>query len=178
VQTDNSFLGDKVKLRRDWIEQKSCPVKILDAFSGNGLLWKMSVKHAKHKPIIDRVDIKDKQQALHADSAKFMQSVNLKKYQAIDLDAYGVPFQQLKEIFDQKYVGVVFVTVIRSVFGRLPTAMLLDLGYTQGMIAKCPTLICGDGFQKFEDWIAKNGVKKYIKRGNNKKLYGMITMNA
>ena len=89
----------------------------------------------------------------------------------MDLDSYGVPIEALQMLFSKRYQGTVFVTFIQSVMGRLPNAMLLDLGFSMGMIEESPVLLCRDGWSHFREWIAKNGVTSIEHRSLKRKHY-------
>ena len=50
------------------------------------------------------------------------------------------PTQAALATLEQKYKGVVFATMIQSIYGQLPIDMLKELGFTETMIRKIPTL--------------------------------------
>lgn len=98
---------------------------------------------------------------LKGDNIKFLQNLNLNLYDIIDLDAYGVPFQQLKMILPRLEPSHhIFVTFIQTIYGRIPMGMLIELGYTKRMVKKCPILFCLDGLEKFKRWISLYGIDR------------------
>jgi hypothetical protein len=128
VQTDNSFFQDKIEIRMKVLPDKD-HIKVLDCYSGKGLIW-------------DEIKNKSNQ-----------------KIDVIDLDAYGMPYEQLQLIFKKGYKGVICMTFGHVAYNQLPFDFLKDLGYSKKMIRKCPTLFCFNGQEKFLDWLALKGVK-------------------
>lgn len=171
IKTDNSFLADKVALRINCLPAKK-QLKVLDCYAGSGRIWDQIIKKTGREIQVTPIDISPKQDfILFGDNAKWLLGMNLAKYDVIDLDAYGVPDEQLKIIFDKKYHGVVFVTFIQSGFGRMPDKLLCDLGYTKNMIEKIPTLFSKRGFEKFKDWLSIHGVRRIVHRSEQGKHY-------
>jgi len=171
-QTDNSYLADKIALRLSMIPEKK-ELRVIDAFHGTGTIWKNIQKKYAGDIKITRIDIEQKDDAfmLIGDNTKFLASLPLEKYDVIDLDAYGVPYDQLKIIFDRGYRGLVFVTFIQSVMGRLQNDFLIDLGYTSEMIRKCPALFSKRGREKFLRWLALHGIRHIKIRSHARKSY-------
>jgi hypothetical protein len=110
---------------------------------------------------------------LQGDNLKFLASMDISKFNVIDLDAYGVPYLQLKIIFSRKLQKetVVFVTFIQSVFGRLPNDMLEELGYSPTMIRKCPAIFFKNGFEKFKQFLACHGIEQIRYYSHDQKNY-------
>lgn len=177
-QTDNSFLGDKIALRLKNIPEKSI-LRVLDAFSGFGTIWKNVQKRYPGKIIITSIDKQQKNDSfvLLGDNIKYLESLNLSCFDVIDLDAYSVPCEQLKILFRKKYHGVVFITFIQVVMGALPHEFLFDLGYSKKMIEKCPTLFFNNGLQKIMDFLSINGVTKIKYRFVDRKNYICFSTN-
>lgn len=170
TKTQNSYLGNKIGLRMHDLPEH--PV-VLDCFSGEGLIWdaieKISGRHIK------RVGI-DKQDwnvgfYLPGDNIKFLMSMDLSRFGIIDLDAYGVPYEQLKILFGRNYHGRVFVTFIQSIYGQMPHGMLEDIGFTREMIKLCPTLFGKNGWGYFLEWLSTNGVRTIRHRSHSGKHY-------
>jgi len=61
-------------------------------------------------------------------------------------------------------------------FGALPTAMLNELGYSNVMIKKIPTLFYTNGIDKFKAWLSIYGIKSINIISYNKKHYLSINM--
>jgi len=172
-QTDNSYLADKIALRLSMIPQKEI-LRVIDAFHGKGTIWKNISKKYKGKIRITKIDIENKNNndfVLMGDNKKYLSSLSLKNYDVIDLDAYGVPYDQLKILFDRGFKGLVFVTFIQSVMGRLSNGLLYDLGFTGKMIDKCPMLLCRNGKIKFLNWLGSKGINMVTMRSHSRRCY-------
>jgi len=175
VQTDNSFLEVKVKLRMDNLPAGTC--NVLDCYAGTGLIWR-TIKEKVSGPgrRINVLGMDRKKLAgiyLQGDNLKFLASMDISKFNVIDLDAYGVPYLQLKIIFSRKLQKetVVFVTFIQSVYGRLPNDMLEELGYSPTMIRKCPAIFFRNGFEKFKQFLALHGIEQIRYYSHDQKNY-------
>lgn len=168
-KTDNSFLQDKVDLRVKFIPQKN-DILVLDLFSGEGVIWNTIAKKTGKNISVTRIDKKKNTGIFHlnGDNRKYLPSIDLSVYDIIDVDAYGIPYDQIKHIIDVGYKGHVFVTYIKAHQGRLPYKMLMFLGYTKAMIKKCPTLFSRDHFDKFKKVLHKLGISyiDYIEHNN------------
>jgi len=176
-KTNNSYLGNKVELRINHIPEKTV---VLDCFGGKGLIWK-AVEKITGKTVkrigIDKIDY-DTGFFLDGDNLAFMKTIDLSKFNVIDLDAYGVPYEQLKILFERNYSGVVFVTFIQSIFGMIPKMLLVDIGFTEKMIVRCPTLFGKRGWQYFLEWLALKGVRAVTHRSHNRKHYLVFKING
>lgn len=172
VQTDNSYFLDKVKLRLNNLPDKKT-ISVLEMYSGDSLLWKR-IKSLSPKTIeVLRIDKKPDRQGIYlrGENIKYIELAKRTQFDIIDLDAYGVPFDLLEYIFKNGIEARIFATFIQSMFGCLPRGMLNALGYTDGMVEKCPTLFNRDGFGKFKQYLANNGVKEIKYRSTDRKNY-------
>lgn len=115
---------------------------------------------------------------LHGDNLKFLASMDISKFNVVDLDAYGVPYEQLKILFSRKPQAetIIFVTFIQSLYGSLPRGMLEDLGYSPLMIKKCPTIFYRNGFEKFKQYLAISGIGQIKHYSHEKKHYLCFTI--
>lgn len=172
VKTDNSYLRDKVDLRLNHLPAGK--VRVLDCYSGKGLIWE-AVKRLAGKrdlqvlPIDHRHDKTDFH--LHGDNISYLETLDLVRFNVIDLDAYGVPFEQIDCLVRRKFRGVVFITMIQSIMGQLPHGMLGKIGFTKAQIEKAPTLLGRRGWQYFLEYLAAIGVKKVWQRSHSRKHY-------
>jgi len=171
VQTDNSFLFDKIMLRINNLPLKN-EIYVLDCFAGEGKIWNYIKNKIKKKFYILSIDKKNFNKIyLKGDNLKYLKNLPLEKFDVIDFDAYGVPYNQLKIIFQKKINAVVFITFIQSLYGGLPINMLEEIGYNKNMIKKIPTLFFKNGLKKFKLFLAQNGVKKIKIRSFRNKHY-------
>lgn len=176
AQTDNDPKGiyGKVALRRHSLSAiKSNEVRVLDCFAGHGRVWKTVAANEPSRVIrvvgIDkRTDVR--RPLLHGDNRKFLLTMDLNRFDIIDLDAYGNPIEQVLILLARQYQGIVHCTFIQSFLRQLPFQMLTDLGYTRRMIEQCPTLIARHGFVKVCKWLQIKGLRDilYIQVGANK----------
>lgn len=170
IKTDSSYLSTKINLRIKHLPDKK-DIKILDCYAGKSRIWN-EIKRKSNKNInIVGIDKKPYGSSLRGDNIKYLRGMDLNKYDIIDLDSYGIPFKQLEIIFKKGYKGILFVTFIQSIFGRLPIKLLERIGYTKNMITKCPTLFNRNGIEKFKQYLAINGIRKIIIINKNNKKY-------
>ena len=173
TKTDNSYLGIKVKLRMDNLPAGD--VRVLDCYHGEGRIWRTIKKRLPERSIevlgIDTRSIGGSH--LQGDNMKFLPSMDLRQFNVIDLDAYGVPYKQLQTIFSKRTQKntTIFVTFSQSMFGKLPDRMLIGLGYNRAMINKCQSLFCKNGFKKLKQYLANNGIEQIRGYSNSRKNY-------
>ena len=169
-KTDNHYLKDKIMLRASFIGDE--PHNVLDCFGGRGEVWAgvdiVTGKRHGRLPIDIREDVGFH---LHGDNTSYLESLELSRFTVIDLDAYGVPYEQLKTVFKRRYKGIVFVTFIQTMMGQLPYGLLEDVGFSREMIQKTPTLFGRRGWEYFLQWLALNGVKRIEHRSKGRKHY-------
>jgi hypothetical protein len=170
IKTDNTYLKLKVKLRLNHMPDKK-EIKVLDCFTGKQLIWNEIKKQTDKKIFVIGIDKDKTKKGLRGDNLKYIKGMDLNKYDIIDLDAYGIPYKQLKEIFRKNYKGKIFITFIQSMFGQLPKDMLKEMGYPKTMIRKCPTLFNKNGIEKFKLYLAKNNILKINRISKDNKHY-------
>lgn len=177
-KTDNDFLRDKLDLRIAHLPAGD--LSVLDCYSGRGVIWRTVKKMTKRAIKVLPIDVRDDIDFfhLHGSNADFLSTLDLKKYNIVDLDAYGVPYQQLRILFQKKYRGTVFVTFIQSLYGQMPKAMLADLGFSGAMVDKTPTLFGKRGWEYFKQWMALNGVTQIHHRSSSRKHYLCFSLSA
>ena len=99
---------------------------VLDAFSGSGRLWTdIQRRHPEVKTVaLDKVT---RNATLRLDNRRFLKHADLSCFDAIDLDSYTTPCEQLELVLARDYAGVVFVTfsiVSGAMWGQLPKRIL------------------------------------------------------
>jgi hypothetical protein len=171
TKTDNAYLRDKLQLRADHLP--SGDIRVLDCFCGKGILWAGVEKMTNRKITTLPIDTRDDIDFFHlaGNNSDFLTTLNLSKFNVIDLDAYGVPYEQLKIIFERGYQGTVFVTFIQSIMGIMPMRLFQDVGFSEEMIKKSPTLFCKRGWEYFLQWLAAHGVTEIYHRSHARKHY-------
>lgn len=159
----------KIELRKKYTPPNA---NVLDCFAGEGKIWDQVNAETNLAVKVLPIDEKDYGRVgLKGNNIKFLKSLDLTKFDVIDLDAYGIPFDQLEILFDRKYKGHVFVTAIQSMLGQLPIGMLEKLGYSKLMVKKIPTLFAKNGLEKLKQYLAIQGVKKINYYEYNRKTY-------
>ncbi len=173
----NSFLADKVYLRADHLPEGE--VTVLDCYAGQGLIWR-GVAHVTGRRI-RRLPIEMTASAefhLPGDNRAYLGTIDLARFNVVDLDAYGVPYEQLRLLFKRGYRGTVFATFIQIGWSSLPHAMLLDLGFTDEMIMCSPVLCSKSSWEHFLEWLALRGVPHVWHRTHERKHYMAFTLNG
>ena len=153
-------------------------INILDLYGGEGKIWsEIKIRTGWNMNVL-RMDLKPDRTGVYlkGDNLKFLSKINLNDFHVIDCDAYGVPYKQVKQIFQKNFKGIIFITYIQSMFGKLPTAMLNELGYTKTMIQKIPTLFNINGIEKFKAWLSLYGITVINIISFNRKHYLSINM--
>lgn len=178
VLTNNSYLLDKIRLRLLNLPDKK-EINVLDCYRGNNEIWK-AIKHKSDKAInVLGIDKEKKYDGvyLQGENLKFLKTLDLNKFDIIDLDAYGIPYKQLELIFERKFRGIIFVTFIQSIMGMINKKLLFKLGFTQSMISKCPTLISKNGYEKFKSYLYINGICEINSINYERKHYISFVIN-
>ncbi len=131
VKTDNSNFTTKVLIRLNNIPKKN--VTVLDCYHEYGKIWNEIKRQFKHNIKIVSIDKKPESNAVYkGDNIKYLKTIDLTKYDIIDLDAYGMPFFQLECIFKSNIKkAIIFYTCIFTVYGGLQRKLLYQLGYTK-----------------------------------------------
>ena len=168
IKTDNSYLADKVALRLAHLPDKKT-VRVLDCFAGKGVIWQAVRKLAPGRDIrVLPIEVKPQEEDvlfyLPGDNTRFLETLDLGRFDVIDLDAYGVPYDQLRTIFRRGYKGVIFVTLVHTKIGTLPHPLLRELGLTSEMINKCPALVASKNWTWFLQYLALHGIRRFLER--------------
>lgn len=177
-QTDNSFFASKVNLRLRHLPDKQ-HIRVLDAFGGDGRIWNKIKTLTDKKIDVLRIDRKDTSKGIYlrGENVKYLKSLDLTKYDVIDLDAYGTPYEQLEIVFNSlsanktNYEIVCFVTFIQTMLGALPRKLLYRLGYTKQMVEKIPTLFSMKGFEKLKRYLYLRMVRRICSMSSSRKHY-------
>ena len=179
IKTDNSYFEEKVRLRIDNLPAAD-PLIVLDMYAGTGRIWE-EVRRRTGRNIktlgIEKRKI-DGRIYLRGDNEKF--NLDFNRFHVIDVDAYGIPFLQLKNVFRKTRVPMtIFITFIRTCYGRLPDALLESLGFSRRMYRKIRAIFYYNGDQKFLCFLGNMGVRniKLYRTSDGDKNYGCIKIN-
>lgn len=169
-KTFNSYLADKV-----WLRARNMPkgeVNVLDCFAGKGTIWRaVGLVTGREINTLPIDTTNNEGFYLPGDNRSFLSIIDLSRFNVVDLDAYGIPYEQLKILFERGYKGCVFVTFIQSVYGMMSEGLLEELGFGNGMIKEIPTLFNKKGWEYFCEYLALHGVKRIRVRGHQRKHY-------
>jgi hypothetical protein len=177
-KTDNHYTQDKVLLRCSHLPEGD--IRVLDCFGGKGVIWDKIRKKTEKKISRVAIDIRKDLNTphLHGDNLKYLLAMDLNKFNAIDLDAYGTPVKQLEILFARNYTGQVYATFIQTMYGGLPTSMLTSIGFTETMVKKSPSLLYKRGWEYFLQWLALQGVTEVHHRSRDRKHYMAFRING
>jgi hypothetical protein len=156
VKTDNDNLSKKLAIRLFAIDKLGKSnietIHVLDCFAGDGLLWHYLKKETGLSIVHVGIDSLPKRGACYlGDNRRYLLQLPIDDYDLIDLDAYGVPYDQMKILAGRNYRGIVVGTFIQCVYGGLPYAMLEDIGYSKRMVKKITKLFFNNGWDR---WMA------------------------
>lgn len=153
TKTNNSYLADKVALRSRNLPKGKTELNVLDCYGGQGRIWTAVQLQTGREINVLPIDVKDYGDFfMPGDNRSFLSIIDLSRFQVVDLDAYGVPYDQLKILFEREYHGLVFVTFIQTLYGIMPKELLADLGFSNEMVD--PSRLC---LQSRDGSISKNG---------------------
>lgn len=94
--SDNSWLNEKIKLRKKFLIENPC---VLDLYCGTGKMYFNVYKETALKYIgIDKEKIFDDDKCFLSDNEEFVRKNNIKDFNVFDLDAYGTPWFLFEKI--------------------------------------------------------------------------------
>lgn len=132
VFTENSHLRTKVRLRLELIEQLGRKnLYVLDAYAGQGLVWK-EIQRQRPDLTITTVGIEKRKyvnpNVIMGDNRKAMKGMDLSVFDLIDLDAFGCPWEQLAIAAERAPQVPVVLTHISVTLGPVPKGLLKAAG--------------------------------------------------
>ena len=178
IKTDNFDIKNKIKLREKATEHLE-ELRVLDLFAGENKLWENF-----HKKVYYGVEKeKGKGKNLYADNLRIIKNLDLSRFNVIDLASYGIPFNQMYEIFRNPTLksGTVFVfTCITNKMSSVNKKCLQEFKLDK-MYKKVKVLINGKSNELFYAYLYRKGVREvYMYEVNSKfkKQYGFFTYNC
>jgi hypothetical protein len=178
-KTNNSYLVEKVALRCRHLPIGD-NIKVLDLFHGNGIIWESVKVTTKRKITVHGFDIKEYDRiSLIGENEKSLPSVDVNKYDVIDVDDYGIPYNLVKEILSRKITRdiVVFYTFIQTGMGQLNKNLLLEVGFTEAMYKASPIMCSRGGHEKWLLFLANNGIDHVDYITHSRKNYGCFVVH-
>lgn len=176
-KTHNSYFDDKVILRLNNLPEKK-HLNVLDCYAYEGNIWNEIKNRAGKDITVTGLEItKTKKINIKTDNIKFLESVEIDRYDIIDLDAFGQPIEQLEIIKEKKWQGTIFITFIQTGMGNLNKKLLTTYGYSEEMLKKCQTIFTANGFDKLFFYLTTTfNFDKIIYKHDNKKYYICLTI--
>jgi len=178
--TDNSHFGAKIRLRVEAVDRtKKKNLYVLDAYSGYGHMWK-EVQRQRPEVKIRTLGIDQRKigpEVIKGDNLKVLPSLDLAGFDLIDLDAYGVPVQQLKIVADKAPKVPVLVTAISARHGAAPFLLYDALGIPRDWSKESPALIrqmLWDGWENFCYQLGYRRTLRYRFTDSMDKCYQLI----
>lgn len=167
TKIDNSHLEEKLVIRREVIQKLNKPqIKVLELYAGKSVMWSILMDEFKDTVQIELFSIEKERgknpRALQGDNLKFINGIDLNRFDVIDVDAYGIPSKQLIAIQRKQYKGWLIVTAIQVFIGTLPKEVILANGVTNQMIKKSPALFSIKGFRYIKNFMYALG-SRYIR---------------
>ena len=138
-QHSDGGLMVKIALRSAALPSGDEPV-ILDAFAGEGDIWR-GVREAtgRNLRVVGVDSAAPARLGLRkGDNVGALESVDLDKVAAVDLDAWGMPAAQLGVLARRDFPGPIYFTWLMSGFARPPLAALDVLGIPRSWVRMAP----------------------------------------
>lgn len=183
-KTDNDNLSKKLALRMAVVDallaRGEDEVRVLDCFAGDGTIWRLL--RQEYGPRIKHVGIDRawKRGARYlGDNRRYLRLLPINDYNLIDIDAYGVPYEQMKTLADRLYGGIVLGTFIQCVYGGLPYAILRELGYSRRMVRKITKLFFRNGWLKWSAYLRLLGYEEvHVYHCGNKHYFSCLSASG
>jgi hypothetical protein len=155
TKTDNKSIANKIFIRKESIKYLK-EVKILDLFAGRNVLWN-NIETDKYYGI----DLEqNKGRNLIADTREVFDSLDLSKFNVIDCDSYGIPYDIYHKILTRKDVRkgtIVLYTAIAYEFTGLQNE-IKELFHFDKFYSKAPTLFNKKAIDFFYELLSLHGV--------------------
>ena len=154
-KVDNTSVPDKVFLRRKATEHLSS-LRVLDLYAGENVMW----SHFDTERYYGIEIIKGKGRNLHGDNKKIIDSLDLSNFNVIDCDSYGIPFDVLLKIINNKTLQKGTVIVYAAISNRLSgvSKECLKMFGLEQMYKQAQVLIAEKAIELFYAMLEKHGV--------------------
>ncbi len=157
IKTDNKSIGNKIFIRKQAISGLSV-VNVLDLFGGNNTLWK-NISTDRYFGI--EIE-KDKGNNLCADSHKILDSIELGKYNVIDVDSFGISFDIYRKLLTSNRIRngtIIIYTAITNQFTKIQNEAKDIFGFRQ-FYNKAPSLFNARAIEFFYEFLSRYGVNE------------------
>ena len=177
IKTDNTNINKKIQLRKQATSNLK-KLHVLDLFAGNNILWS-EIKTDSYFGVDKN---KRKGKNLTADNIRIIPSLDLSRFNVIDVDSYGIPFNQIYHIFKNKTLQngtVIIFTCISNKMSSL-NKKCLEVFNLNKIYKKTKVLINAKAHELFYAYLYINGIKYIYKYSDNstfKKDYGYFIID-
>lgn len=177
IKTDNADVYNKVRLRK-FATKDLKEINVLDLFAGENVLW--SKIKTNYYFGVEKVSGKGKN--LNADNLKVIPSLDLSVFNVIDIDSYGIPYNQLELIFNNstlKSGTIIIYTCITNSMSSLNKSCIKN-NNLDSLYKKCKVLFNQKAINYFYDFLYNNGIKsvfRYEDKTSFEKHYGFFIYN-
>ena len=174
TKTDNANIESKINLRKMATAELN-ELRVLDLFAGENKLW-TSFQKARYFGV---EKVKGKGKNLNTDNIRVIQSLDLSEFNVIDLDSYGIPANQIYELYqnDTLQKGTVIVyTCITNKMSRL-NKRIVKMFNLHDIYAKSETMINEYAVDLFYGMLYNLGVRnifEYQIHSRYEKYYGFF----
>jgi len=177
TKTDNASIADKLFLRKEATKKLSA-LRVLDLYAGENILW--GNVQTKRYYGIELVSGKGKN--LCGDNRRIVESLNLSDFNVIDCDSYGIPYDVILKIFQNKTLKkgtVIIYTAISNKMSAL-SKECVHMFRIEALYKKSPTLVRAKGLELFYAMLEKQGINViyyYKEKTTFDKHYGYFVVN-
>lgn len=134
-------LAAKIGHRIACLPDNDEPVRVFDAYGGDGDIWKAIIEITGRDIRVATVDREPRQrQQLSLDNIRYLTAANLDGYDVVDLDAWGMPAAQLKALSRHGYEGIIPWTCI-ALLGSRTDSMITATGIPKEWASVARTLM-------------------------------------
>lgn len=156
ISTDNASIVQKVNLRKKAIEGIE-NVRVLDLFAGENRIWSNFALERYYG--VEKEAGKGKN--LWADNRKIIPSMDLSQFNVIDVDSYGIPFEQIEMIFENPSLQPGTMIIYTAITNGVSTLSkkCQEMYGIQKMYKKCKTAFNKKALDYFHGMLYKYGVR-------------------
>ena len=157
-------------------------INVLDAYCGDGLIWKEIIKRMPEiKFNLTNLDIKkgwNNNYTIVKNDWWILRN-DVKCFDIVDLDAHHCPYEQVCALSLKGYTGLVFFTFILEGMGELKPLMVIDAGYSLDQVKRMRKMFRfgKDAINLWCEIIKKyGGINIEFQNPEKRKFYGWFDM--
>ena len=176
TKTDNASIPNKIFLRQKATQHLSA-LRVLDLYAGENVLWQQFCTERYYGIEL----IKGKGKNLHGDNRRIVEALDLSGFNVIDCDSYGIPFDVMLRLFQNKTLQPGTTIIYTAISSRLSSLNreCLRMFRLSRLCKKCPSLIHAKGLDFFYAMLEKHGVNAvyyYREKTSFDKHYGYFVV--